>query len=340
MRAWLDAYNAKLLLWLLVGLGVAPAGCSFSFSVGATPESTAEDLIENDFTEQLGLSDVVAECGKPPNTDPGSTFTCTSTTDIGEISWLATIEEGDRVGVEATNLLESDDVSSVEALAIQQVEAETGVTIGIEDIDCGTGPLVLGAGNTLACSLTSPLTEEVYETTITFSDVETGSFEISGYDRNEFRPGDSPEALAERLIEGDLAAQLGLSDVVADCMSPASREPGATFTCTSLTDIGEIRWDARLDDEETVSVTSSNLLDDSDLRALEAEAVSVLETEVGATLGVENFTCGTGPVVVGQDSAVPCLLTDPQSGDIFDSTLTITDFETGAFDIVVADQPR
>lgn len=107
-----------------------------------------------------------------------------------------------------------------------------------------------------------------------------------------------------------------------------------------MTDIGEISWLATIEDEETVSVTSTNLLDDSDLRALEAGAVSELEAEVGARLGVENFACGAGPIVVGQDGAVPCVLTDPQSGDIFDSTLTITDFESGTFDIAVAEQPR
>jgi hypothetical protein len=155
-----------------------------------------------------------------------------------------------------------------------------------------------------------------------------------------FSIGDTPEGVAEELIEGELAEELSLGEISATCEAPPDRDPGTTFTCTSPTDVGEVRWLATMEDESTVNVSSVNLLDDEDVAALEEAAVRVLEAEVGIPLGVENFDCGTGPLVIGTDGLVPCTLTDPTTGDLYDSEVEITDLEAGDFNVSVADQPR
>ena len=155
-----------------------------------------------------------------------------------------------------------------------------------------------------------------------------------------FSVGDTPESVAQELIEDELGEQLGIGEITATCEVAPNRDPGTTFTCTSPSEIGQIEWLATLEDEDTVSVSPSNLLGSDDLVALEEAAVDVLEARVGIPLGTENFDCGDGPIVLGPDSIVNCALTDPTNGDVYDAELEITNFETGDFNVVVADLPR
>ena len=121
-------------------------------------------------------------------------------------------------------------------------------------------------------------------------------------------------------------------------MSPAV---GVTFPCTSPLASGDtVTWQATITDEDTVNVQSVNLLTSDDLTTIEAEAVHVLEEQVGGTLGTQNVDCGGGPIVLGADATVLCALTDPANGDVCGTTLTITDINRGVSDIVVADTPR
>ena len=46
----------------LVVTAVVAAGCSFSFSIGDTPESVAQELIEGELAEQLGIGEITATC--------------------------------------------------------------------------------------------------------------------------------------------------------------------------------------------------------------------------------------------------------------------------------------
>lgn len=153
--------------------------------------------------------------------------------------------------------------------------------------------------------------------------------------------GDTPTNVAEEAIEGDLADQAGLTDVTADCEEVSSdAEVGSTFTCTSTSDVGDIDWLATIQEDDIVNVQSLNLLSAEDVVALEEAAVDVIEQQSGRRLGYENYSCGVGPIGLAGDSILNCELIDPDNGDVYDSTLEITDFDTGAFNVDVADQPR
>ena len=155
-----------------------------------------------------------------------------------------------------------------------------------------------------------------------------------------FSFGDTPEGVAEELIETELASSLGIEDVMADCEAPPNRDPGPTFACTSETDLGNIAWEAVMEDENTVNVNSVNLLAPSDVDVLESSAAEVLGAEAGIGLTADGFDCGDAAIVLGDDLTVACAVTDPASGDIYDATIEITDLETGTFNVEVADQPR
>jgi hypothetical protein len=152
--------------------------------------------------------------------------------------------------------------------------------------------------------------------------------------------GGSPTSAAEEVIEDDLAAQLGFGEIEAECGEPPNEDEGSTFLCTSATDQGLVRWEATIAEEDTVNVQSLNVLVEDDVAALEVSAAAEIGQVVGIPLETENFDCGDAPVVLGDEDQVVCALTDPANGDVYDTTVTITDMSSGAFDFEVAEEPR
>ena len=153
--------------------------------------------------------------------------------------------------------------------------------------------------------------------------------------------GDTPKGAAEKLIEGDLATQLGLGKIAATCETPPDRDAGTTFTCASPTEFGTISWLATMADKDNINVESTNLVKADVLPDIERVAVASLEQEVGQPLGVENFHCGDKPVVLSADNTMVCALTDPADPNVvYDATVTVTDLATGAITVAVSDTPR
>ncbi|MEZ5408484.1 MAG: hypothetical protein R2761_10690 [Acidimicrobiales bacterium] len=152
--------------------------------------------------------------------------------------------------------------------------------------------------------------------------------------------GDTPEGVAEKLIEGELADQLSLGDITATCEKPPNRDVGTTFTCTSPTEFGEIEWTATMADAKTVNVQSDNLVTKDVLPQIETAAASSLSASVGAEITDADIDCGPNPVVLADDLSMVCALTDPGNGAVYDTTLTFTDLQQGAFDISIAEEAR
>lgn len=139
------------------------AACSASSS---DFKSTAEDLIEGDIAEQSALGDLSATCEKPDgDPKPGDVFACTATTADGRtIEFTSTVEEDDKVNVESTNLITVDGLASIEQVAVAALEQEIGQTLGQENFDCGSEPVIVDASPaSLTCALTDPGTGDVYD---------------------------------------------------------------------------------------------------------------------------------------------------------------------------------
>lgn len=156
-----------------------------------------------------------------------------------------------------------------------------------------------------------------------------------------FSVGETPEGVAEKLIEEKLATQLGVGEITATCEAPANRDAGTTFTCTSPTELGEISWLATMTDSDSVNVVSTNVVRADALRTFETAAVSVLKEQFGLPSSKAEIDCGERPVVLGADKAMVCALTDPADpGVAYDATITITDLATGDFRVKVTETPR
>ncbi|MFA9564364.1 MAG: hypothetical protein ACERLM_06625 [Acidimicrobiales bacterium] len=168
----------RLVMSILFVVAFVASGCSFSASVGGSPESAAQDVIEEELAGELALGEIEAECGEPPNDDEGSTFACTSETDRGLIRWEATIVDEDTVNVQSLNFLVGSDVVALEGAAVVELEQVVGTTLGTENFDCGEPPLVLDSDDELVCALTDPANGDVYDTTVIITDTSTGAFEF------------------------------------------------------------------------------------------------------------------------------------------------------------------
>lgn len=149
---------------------------------------------------------------------------------------------------------------------------------------------------------------------------------------------------AVKVIEGELADEIGLGKLEATCDEvPSDAGVDDTFDCTAETRDGdEIEFEATIEPEKRVGVNTTNLISEEGLTAIEGRAVEVLETEVGETLGEENFDCGEGPIVFNPKTDVlACELTDPSNGDLYDAEVELSDLsDDAAVSVSVAEEPK
>ncbi len=137
---------------------VLVAGCSVS--VGETPEGIAEEAIEGELGEVLGLELSDATCDDAASDEPGETFTCEATAAGGEtVTVDAIIEENDRVFVAASNVIIAGDIEGVEQDAIGFLAPEVGLPPERLAVDCPAGPVVLD-GDLLLCEISDTETGE------------------------------------------------------------------------------------------------------------------------------------------------------------------------------------
>lgn len=151
--------------------------------------------------------------------------------------------------------------------------------------------------------------------------------------------GDDAAEAAVDLIEDEIAGQAGMGELDAQCEEIDDPQTGDIFTCTAETELGDtIRFIATMEDEETVDVESINLVTPAGLDLIEELAVQTLEENAGATLGLENFDCGEGALVVEPGGTIDCVLTDPISGERYDTTVTVEVLDPIEIFIEVGDQ--
>jgi hypothetical protein len=175
MREWVNMGVIRSAAVLAV-VTVVATGCSFV--LGDTPDGVAVELIEGELAEEAGLGEVTATCEEPPNSDPGTTFECTSNSDYGEIRWSAEMIDEETVNVTSVNFLSVADVVTLEESAVVALEGQYGISIGTENFDCGEEPIVLGDDLTVLCAATDPITGDVHDAEITFIDLQTGNFDV------------------------------------------------------------------------------------------------------------------------------------------------------------------
>ena len=150
-----------------------------------------------------------------------------------------------------------------------------------------------------------------------------------------------PKAVAEAMIAGDLATELGLGPLVGLCNDPGPVAVGTMFACTATTEPGDVvQISGVVNPEGRIELTTTNVVSAPALPSFEREAAAALNNSVGSNFTAESVDCGVASVVLQADFVLPCALMMPASGDVFDLTLTITDLDARRFSLVVADEPR
>ena len=164
----------------------------------------------------------------------------------------------------------------------------------------------------------------------------SGSVEFS------FGGADSPDGAAVNLIESDLSDRLGLGPLNAVCNEPGSNEVGTLFLCRADASGERIEFEVLIDADDHILVVPTNVLAPDDLATLAATAAEVLNAEVGSALLPDSIDCGSDVVVADPtgETTLECALTSPDSGLVYDTEIAITDLDTGAFTVQVADTPR
>ena len=153
----------------------------------------------------------------------------------------------------------------------------------------------------------------------------------------------SAREAAEQLIAGPMATQIGLGALSAECPDLAGATAGDVFPCTASTESQrQINVDASILASGQVELLTTNVILGSALPSFEQLAVDAINALPDVTVKLEPgaVDCGEASVVLTDDRMMICALTDPETRQVFDISLTIEDIESRQFSLVVADRPR
>ncbi|MEM9650481.1 MAG: hypothetical protein AAGA65_00205 [Actinomycetota bacterium] len=142
----------------------------------------------------------------------------------------------------------------------------------------------------------------------------------------------------EELIEGDLADQIGLGPLTANCVG-TDLEAGDTFDCTGTAGgLQPIRFVGTVDaDEDGVNLSSTNLLLAEQVEQVEAFSASLIAEQTSVAILPEHFECADGSVIIENGGILECLLTDPTDGTVYAAPVTVEDLETMSVLVNVGD---
>lgn len=142
----------------------------------------------------------------------------------------------------------------------------------------------------------------------------------------------------EALIEGDLASEIGLGPLQAEC-SGDDLAAGDTFSCKATgNDPQAIDFIATINGEQNgVNIISTNLLLASQVEQVEAFAASLIEQRTSTVIGAENFDCADSSVVVAAGEVLDCRVTDPADGRVYEAPVTIDDLVDLSVTVSVGD---
>jgi hypothetical protein len=156
---------------------------------------------------------------------------------------------------------------------------------------------------------------------------------------------DSAATGGEGLIEGDLAEEIGLGDLDAECAEPAEKVEGETFECTATTDDGQtLTFQGTMTAEDEIHVVTTNLLLPDEVDTIRDEGARVLSDETGVDIAVDDIDCGDEAVLIDDVGDFTCAITDTSTGDVYDLTVSTGGIEPGVgireLFFQVADEPR
>lgn len=134
----------------------------------------------------------------------------------------------------------------------------------------------------------------------------------------------------EEVIQGELAEQIGLGDLEADCDEPDDLTEGETFACTATTADGDsITFLGTMTSDDEFDVVTTNLLVPSDIVAIREGVATALSDEIGATVAADDITCPDGSIVLDDADGFECEVVDTATGDVYPLTISTGGLEPG-----------
>ncbi len=157
------------------------SSCSAEVNIGGSQELDSESaarMVNDEFEDSLGFGPLETRCAVPNDLAEGDVFTCTSeTTDEDVLQWSAIATSDSGADIQSENLLSEETVVQLEGAVVDALAAE-GLPVAVDDLDCGSGALILGPDNEVVCGLTDTSTGDVYDTTITIQDMANLRFDV------------------------------------------------------------------------------------------------------------------------------------------------------------------
>jgi len=145
----------------------------------------------------------------------------------------------------------------------------------------------------------------------------------------------------EQLLANELASEVGLGKLQAQCDTPPPLAVGKTWGCTGTTSEGAVvQVQASVNGEGRIELLTTNLISELALPQFERDAASNLNNEVGSNLTANSISCGDAPLLLGADMQVDCVVSVPSTGVEYDMVMRITDLDARYFALQVANQPR
>jgi hypothetical protein len=142
--------------------------------------------------------------------------------------------------------------------------------------------------------------------------------------------GGSAAKSGEDVIEGELAEQIDLGDLEADCNEPDDLKEGETFTCTATTaDGGTLEFLGTMSSDDEFNIVTTNLLVPSDIELIVDAAATALSEEIGVPVAPEDISCPEGSVILDEAGEVDCEITDTATGDVYALTVSTGGLEPG-----------
>ncbi|MEM9042130.1 MAG: hypothetical protein AAGD33_19765 [Actinomycetota bacterium] len=139
--------------------------------------------------------------------------------------------------------------------------------------------------------------------------------------------GGDASTTAVAVIETELRDQIGLGDLEAECDQPEEAIVGEVFECTATTNAGDsIDFVAEFEEDDQIFVYPTNIVEAASMPNVEAAAAAALSGEVGEPIDAGDVSCPDETVVLDAAESFPCEIARAATGQLFELTVTLTDF--------------
>lgn len=176
----MTALRAPIVLTAIV-MAIVVAACSSEPEVDTSqdPKSLSERMITDDLATGVGLGPLVGSCNDPGPLAVGTTFGCTATTEPGQqIQIQGVVTTEGRIELATTNLVSAAALPSFEREAAAALNNSVGSNFTAESVDCGNASVVLPGDSVLGCALIMPASGEVFDLTLTITDLDARRFSL------------------------------------------------------------------------------------------------------------------------------------------------------------------